>query len=107
MNEPQIKIKHTTGPWVACNGDALRLVQIETTNRKGQANDLLPIASLRGPDRVANAKIIAAAPEMFDFIMMVANTVNIPDESASKLLQDLSDEAMSLVKKATGFKENA
>lgn len=52
---------HTPGPWVRCSGDARRLINIEC---KGCHNNLLPIATLRGSDRAANANLIAAAPEL-------------------------------------------
>ena len=52
---------HTPGPWLPCSGDAGRIINIEVN---GPHNDCLPVATLRGPDRKANARLIAAAPEL-------------------------------------------
>ena len=46
----------TKGPVTPCTGDAGEKINIEC---KGPHNDLLPIATLRGPDRKANAELIA------------------------------------------------
>ncbi len=53
--------QHTPGPWSACSGDAGQKFNIECA---GTGNDLLPVAILKGPDRRANARLIAAAPDL-------------------------------------------
>ena len=55
---------HTPGPWVACPGNARQVYKIET-NARGNQNDGYEIAALRGPDKDANARLIAAAPELY------------------------------------------
>jgi hypothetical protein len=52
------KVEHTTGKWVACSGNNREKFNIETT---GTGNDLLPIATLIGCDREANAAFIVKA----------------------------------------------
>ena len=54
---------HTPGPWVACPGNARQVYKIET-NARGNQNDGYEIAALRGPDKDANARLIAAAPDL-------------------------------------------
>jgi hypothetical protein len=53
--------QHTPGTWTACPGRARERYNIETTST---GNDCEPIATLIGPDREANAKLVAAAPEL-------------------------------------------
>ena len=52
---------HTFGKWAACPCHNHKFYRIET-NTTG--NDCQPVAELRGPDREANAKLIAAAPDL-------------------------------------------
>ena len=52
--------QHTPGPWFSCSGNAKNFYRIEA--RRG--NDDMAIAELKGPDREANARLIAAAPEL-------------------------------------------
>ena len=52
---------HTPGEWTACIGLAGDRYRIET---RGTGNDCDPIAECRGPDRKANAQLIAAAPDL-------------------------------------------
>jgi len=54
---------HTPGDWIACPGnkDGKRHIRIET---RGEENGLEPVATLTGPDREANAALIAAAPDL-------------------------------------------
>ena len=58
--------KHTPGPWIACPGDARNHYNIETRN---SGNDLHPVATLIGPDRLENARLISAAPELAEAIL--------------------------------------
>lgn len=55
------KAGHTPGPWSPCPGLAGYRFRIETMRSN---NDCEPIAECKGPDREANARLIAAAPEL-------------------------------------------
>lgn len=55
--------QHTPGPWTPCKCNGGEKYNIEC---KGQGNDLLPIATLRGCDNEANARLAAAAPELLE-----------------------------------------
>ena len=57
MKRPNI----TAGEWTACPGLSKQRYRIET---RGTGNDCEPVATLTGPDRDANARFIAAAPDM-------------------------------------------
>ncbi len=52
--------KHTPGPW-AQNED-----RVESANEHGWINDGWIVAGCAGPDAYANARLIAAAPEMLE-----------------------------------------
>ncbi len=57
------KASHTPGPWVPCPGLAGSRFRIETMRVN---NDCEPVAECKGPDREANARLIAAAPELLE-----------------------------------------
>lgn len=73
----------TTGRWIPCHG-AGGTVNIETSSL---GNDLLPIATLRGPDREANAQLIAAAPDMLEALKNIENDDKHMPETAWNLIQ--------------------
>lgn len=54
---------HTSGTWTVCPGNAHQVYKIETT---GSGNDCYELAQLRGPDRLANARLMSAAPELLE-----------------------------------------
>lgn len=58
--------KHTPGPWIENYQYGLR---IESEKEHGIVNDGWIIAQLEGSDKEANAKLIAAAPEMLEALI--------------------------------------
>lgn len=56
---------YTAPPWIMCSAEGGKKMAIETRNL---GNDCLPVATLRGPDRFANARLIASAPELLSVL---------------------------------------
>lgn len=54
---------HTPGPWIPCYGKGRSIVNIEC---KGYGNNCHPIATIKGTDMEANAKLIAASPTLLE-----------------------------------------
>ncbi len=54
---------HTGGDWVACSYKGGQVFRVEC---KSTGNDCEPIATCSGPDCRANARLIAAAPELLE-----------------------------------------
>ena len=67
-NVSQQTTSHTPGPWNLCSGDAGNHFNIES---REYVNDGFEIAKLRGPDRKANARLIAAAPELLEALQRI------------------------------------
>ncbi len=65
------EIQYTAGPWIVCSGNARQIFNIEC---KDDGNDFLPIATLRGSDREANAKLIAAAPDLLEALELLTDS---------------------------------
>ncbi len=56
-------MKHTPGPWEV--NDTKADVRVESAGEHGWANDGWAICQLMGPECDANARLIAAAPDIF------------------------------------------
>jgi len=63
--------KHTPGPWIALNNKG-NSGKILTKWHIASGAISIAVITEKGNDTIANAKLIAAAPEMLDFIMNVA-----------------------------------
>jgi hypothetical protein len=61
--------KHTPGPW------ATNETRIESEHEHGWVNDGWIIAGCEGPDARANARLIAAAPDLLDACMALLDLV--------------------------------
>ena len=75
--------KYTPGPWVSYPCRAKSLYRVET---RGSGNDLAPISESTGPDREANARLIAAAPDL----LRVAEEADTVCDQAAELLADIA-----------------
>ncbi len=105
-----MKTKHTAGPWVICTGKGGSLVQIES---REYVNDGQPIASFKGPDRSANAILIASAPELLEalkeakfhltqLLLDISHEKNIPYEALPAHLRKPIALAEKAIAKAEG-----
>ena len=95
---------HTPGPWVACPGNAGQVYKIET-NARGNQNDGYEIAALRGPDKDANARLIAAAPTMYDLLSAAYNALGDCEKALGgdmPRLAELRGEIRAAIARATG-----
>lgn len=72
-------IKHTDGPWIANDkhSDSNYPWRIES-DANGYPNDGYIIAKLDGPDAEANARLIAAAPDLLEALKPFANFACTP-----------------------------
>lgn len=114
MEEPEQKFiepKHTPGPWRVTDrssGTDWTKDDVMTVEEPSIriCNVYGGLACERG---IANAQLIATAPDMFDFIMAASNTIteNHDPKQYKGIIDAIQEEAFELVKKATGFKENA
>lgn len=99
--------KHTPGPWVANDQHSGSEIWRIESDGGVYANDGYIIASLFGPDAKANARLMAAAPELLDLVRdMVAEVV---DYATINNLGDPEKQhnvkwARALIAKATGEK---
>lgn len=56
---------HTPGPWFVCDADSRHMTRISANEGTGRAlNGGIYIARVQGPDNRANARLIAAAPDL-------------------------------------------
>lgn len=106
------ELKHTPGPWVAndkhCGNNPWR---VEPAT-KDWLNDGWTIADLLGPDAEANARLIAAAPELLAALVQLMPTNlcltnrNIPDRTVVPLEMNVTMGELralsALIAKATG-----
>ena len=65
-----MEAQHTPGPWVSGDGMTTgRLVSAPNVTAKARRN----VAHVGGPDREANARLIAAAPDLLDALQNLEN----------------------------------
>lgn len=89
MTETATKATHTPGPWVACNNEVHDKIteRDEHGARIGDTPNRIVVVEfpyLDAAGQATNARLIAAAPEMFDALMAVlawcgSRSVNIKD----------------------------
>jgi len=97
-----MKTTHTPGPWIACKGDAGQHINIEC---KRAGNDCQPIATLKGPDKEANARLIASAPELLEALEGLLDQIEngMPFTGSKKDMERASvEQARAAIAKATG-----
>lgn len=91
---PTTRTPHTAGPWQYCPGNAKQIYKIES---KGAGNDCYEIATLRGPDRRANAELIAAAPTLLSACERVRRAIRWSTSADRMELEEIAkllDEAI-------------
>lgn len=98
MKNKKIKIPvHTPGPWGYDDNNGCKDIYAERTNEKlavcfttGVSND---------PTDLANARLIAAAPDLLNALQKLIKWAALKDINSSKLLKD---ECIWVIKKAIG-----
>ena len=110
-----IKRKHTPGPWFTdslMQDDPLDIVVATDGNVPSiiaMASDVCVSGGLpeSNTEALRNARLIAAAPEMLDFIEMCANTIvaNHEPQHFGEMLRGISDEADTLFRKINQERE--
>lgn len=89
--------KHTAGPWECVKrSHGAMLVRSEASGVNGY---LAEIYSSRPSERDANARLIAAAPELLDALIQIADA---GDQEQSMYLDPHIDMARAAIAKATG-----
>lgn len=105
--------KHTPGPWVV-PGERPRFVSAnldpsgeerEHVNRSGSLNSGCWIAEAKGPDALANARLIAAAPDLLEALKGLLNHTGVAEAAPED--KDGEDHiaegrALAAILKATG-----
>jgi hypothetical protein len=93
--------KHTKGPWVVRNGSNV----FQGSHRVCSVNAAERLSIVDSQERAgANARLIAAAPELRDALILLVRT---HDEPAETLLQEVKEQkwleqARAAIAKATG-----
>ena len=99
---------HTPGPWAVDSGEALNVraphggivAQLHHLKGRHGMGGRLP-----GGEAVANARLIAAAPELLEALhqlIVVIGLTAIKYKSDLDILQEAVDEARAVIAKATG-----
>jgi len=65
--------EHTKGPWDSVQGSTTGRTVIATASTKARRN----VAHVGGPDREANARLIAAAPDLLEALKIMTGLVLI------------------------------
>jgi hypothetical protein len=90
--------KHTPGPWVA-DAEDIHFSQdgerdVCPAPRRGRRlNGGFIIARISGPDRAANARLIAAAPELLETLQIIADGFARGSIKSKLMLAYVDDEA--------------
>ena len=92
---------HTPGPWVPCETDSEHTTLISGNDGSGATrNGGIYIARVQGPDNRANARVIAAAPELLAKLNEVLDFYDaLPSEHAPGEVE-LLDSITALIAKA-------
>jgi len=88
--------KHTRGPWIVWNVDEMYKIDKADHLRTDRENDSIEIE--------ANARLIAVAPEMLEFIKITADMLGdryIADQDKIHI-KALTEKAIQLIRKAEG-----
>jgi len=84
-------MKHTKGEWRI---DPSNKISIIDSHTEGFNNLIAQTNGKKGQERDANAKLIAAAPDLLEFVIRMVSESNFIDESEKT-------EAIELIQKAT------
>lgn len=97
--------KFTPGPWFIHPESPLHCVNQKGTNRHVAMVSCYKIAPVDGVENIANAHLIAAAPETYealDTLVAVVGLTAFKHESQRAVLQEAVDLAIAALKKARG-----
>lgn len=105
-----MEMKHTPGPWqvgMAFDNYGETEIAIEHMTPAGNLVVAVALGGLQGQD--ANASLIAAAPDLFDFASLVSRMTtdsemggNMSGDDAAQALSELIETARAAIAKATG-----
>lgn len=94
--------KHTPGPWEVSGGDGIWAVS--PWNARFRLATVTKPSPMNGIDWEANARLIAAAPELLEALRSLTHAVEKRNESAMTMHAGY---ARSILEKASGEKEMA
>jgi hypothetical protein len=92
--------QHTPGTWIKLLGNKGGNDHVHLDVKDWQ-NDGFEIARFRGPDRLANATLCAAAPELLEALESILERI-LENPSDHKNLESVILKAISAIAKATG-----
>ena len=104
-------IKHTPGPWVIdSDGDGKANAIVTSTHLASLDDDICEVYGGNMDDddtRQANARLIAAAPDLLAALRTLANQISpdsddYPDSSYFRMMQDAEEKALAAIAKAEG-----
>lgn len=105
------EVKHTPGPWIygdwitGKHGDPGNSGWVEVWNIEADGSKGLPFIACKHHDQVANARLIAAAPELLEALLEiedVASFLCIEDRRDRRQLGEALDKTRAAIAKATG-----
>lgn len=96
--------QHTPGPWQVNHSNPHQVCDCD-----GEKRGCSPIASTHAAGdpagtAAANARLIAAAPDLLEHMLAVASYANAPHVDSTKALAFIRETAIAAIAKATGRK---
>lgn len=100
------KAKHTTGPWKVEKELAAKswqwLVAMDAGDRGRGIGIAETLPTIGGGAELANARLIAAAPELLDALKDLVSFMNLAPELAAYDIEAELEDALAAIAKATG-----
>ena len=93
------KSKHTPGPWSCGRKSTSRINKILSLENRMYVNEIASM--IKTKDELANAKLIAAAPELLSMVIGHVKDMSMCDPTDYK---NLCREEIPIIEKATGQK---
>lgn len=92
------KSKHTKGPWQV---EIEHIVARNVKTGKVQSNGANSVAKVYGPDALANARLIAAAPELLEAVISIAHAIDTLPRRLTRREYLALNQARAAIAKAT------
>ena len=94
---------HTPGPWNAIEANNSNLMHVETDagNPIGGGIHIASCGLKQNKAAQANARLIAAAPELLEHLLAIASYADAPHVAPEKALGFIRDTARAAISKAT------
>jgi hypothetical protein len=77
--------KHTPGPWHVEDTNGAKLHCVVVSNHKGANGSWVIIGQIGGPDKKANARLIAATPELLEALSDLVTLIDNVAPAYSKI----------------------